>query len=169
MSGPAKREKEDTLLGIFLEDFLKPGHPLFILGQTTHRLQKHGTRKPIKRNDIPDPGTRERGTNTFVQKHQTSRIFETHGLGFGARVDKGHVDCRVDLNRPKGAGKSVHPLELFCHCASLGHVFGRQELVPARSRCLSNVGESASQRRQKYEDNLASITATLLKSGGLRE
>jgi hypothetical protein len=51
----------------------------------------------------------------------------------------------------------------------LGHVVGRQKLVPARSRCLSNVGESASQRHQKYEDHLASMTATLLKSGGLRE
>jgi hypothetical protein len=137
----------DTLFGILIENFLETSHSVFILCQTTHRLQKHGTRKPIKGNDIPDPRTRKRSPNTLVQKHQTSRVFKTHGLGFGARIDKGHVNRGMDLNGPECACQSVHPLELFLHRAGLGHVFCGQELVPAWTGGLSNVGESTSQRR----------------------
>ena len=81
-----------TFLGIFIQDFLHSFHTFLVRGEITHRLQKHGTSKPVKRNDITYPRTRKLRSNTFVQEHETACILQTHGFGFGTRIDKGDVE-----------------------------------------------------------------------------
>jgi len=56
----------------------------------------------------------------------------------------------VDLDCPKGAGETMYPFELFFHGTCLGHVFGSEELIPAGSGCLGDIGESAESAKGKH-------------------
>src|SRR5271169_2993463 len=85
----------DTFLGIFIQYFLHPFHPFFVCGKITYRLQKYGTSKPIKGDYIAYTRTRKLCSNTFVQKHETPCVLETHGFGFWTGIDKRSEERRV--------------------------------------------------------------------------